>query len=322
MVSQIKIDDFADLHLRIRTLGYPDEGESIMISLMDKEVELYNIFTDCYAKDEYHYWVQELPPETRINDFIWTHPDRDHSLGIERLLEKFDPDKKAQIFLPTSLTEELLRNNSKTEALSGYQYLKGNYNTNRRYDWNEVSVAGCESIRPMGGLRIINRRNNDSLMFRIGFMLPNGAVVNRRVDKASMNAGEMNDLSLFYIVELNRMRYVFAGDLSGSSLQFLDDEYLSNCRFIKIPHHGSQDPVNLVDKVQPITSARFHAVTTVFGAHHPYDEVLDKYSDKGYEVYCTGRGKSVCGIVEMDYNIADLNKLSVYLTGNALRVRP
>lgn len=324
MIPPVKVDDFDNLHLRIRTLGYPDQGESIMISLMNEDNILYNIFADNYEVKGYQYWLSELPSDIRIDALIWTHPDEDHSCGIDRLMAKFDPEKKASIYLPTSLTKETLRNNRKISALNSFKYLQDNYNHGRKYNWNEISLCQDEDdgIRFIGGRKIINRTNNDSVKFRIGFMLPYSSVVNRRVDRKIMNSGEMNDLSLFFIIELNKVRYIFAGDLSENNLKFLDKDNLSACRFIKIPHHGAKDVQSLADIIQGLPALKPHSVTTVFRTEHPYDETLDRYGKKCDAVFSTGRGAHPFGLVEFDYNIKNLSNYSISLTGNAVKVRP
>lgn len=322
MADPIRIDGFENLHLRIRTVGYPNNGESIMISLMNKDEEIFNIFTDSYDDNGYQYWISKLPKSTRIDAFIWTHPDEDHTLGIEKLLTNFDPDKKANIYLPTSLTTDKLTQNGKIAAAKCYNYLKANYNTGTKYNWNEISLMTEESIRYCCKKQFINRNNNNTLTFQIGFMLPNSAITNRRVEKSVMSSGQINDLSIFFVIELNKARYIFSGDLSKTNMQFLDDDFLSRCRFIKIPHHGSKDPIKLVDKIQQLPSAEMYSVTTIFGSSHPYDDVLDRYAEKSTAVYSTGRGNCQYGLVEIDYYIEDINKHTINLDGNASIIRP
>lgn len=328
MDAPIKIDDFDNLNIRIRTLGYPNGGESVMISLMDKEKALQNVFIDNYEENKFQYWLANLPTDTRIDAFIWTHPDEDHSLGVDRLLKHFDPERKAKIFLPTSLTRDLLTANNKSASLPCYDYLKANYNRGRRYQWCEISLTDEEGIRFCYKREIISRKNNDRVTFKLGFMLPNGAVVNRRIDKPKMGSGEMNDLSLFCVAELNKVRYIFSGDLAGINIQFLDEDYLNYCRFIKIPHHGSKDPIKLVEKIQPLSSAIIqsetkvfvptHSVTTIYGSTHPYDEVLREYARKFNAVFSTGRGNHAYGLVDISYSITDLSSYMIKLEGNAI----
>lgn len=318
MVAPAKVDNFDNLQLRIRTLGYPSAGESIMISLMDKERVLCNVLIDSYQSDNYHYWLTNLPEDTRIDAFIWTHPDEDHSLGVDKLLAQFDPEHKASIFLPTSLTRALLVNNKKNASLPCYDYLKKHYNRGINYKWKEVSLTDEEGIRFCYKRQVIDRENTDMVTFRLGFMLPNGAIVNRRIDKSKMNSGEMNDLSLFCVAELNKVRYIFSGDLAEINIQFLDEDYLNNCRFVKIPHHGSKDPIKLVDKITPLLSSPTHSVTTVFGDTHPYDEVLKEYAKKFDAVFSTGRGEHLYGLVDIFYSVKDLDSYEIKLEGNAI----
>lgn len=317
----VKINDLNDLGLRIRTLGYPSMGESCMITLLEGARELCNVFIDSYESDDYSHWHSVLDKETRIDAFIWTHPDDDHSRGIQTLLSDFDPEKKAEIFIPTSLTSGMLEANDKKEGLASYNYLKDTYNDGQKYNWHEVSVDKGE-VRYLFSRKIIDNKSGFVLDLKIGFLLPNGAVVNRRVDKDKMNSGEMNDLSLLSVIELNKARYIFAGDLARQNIQFLDDDMLRDFRFVKIPHHGSKEPVKFIDKIQRLPLGESHSVTTTFRSTHPYDEILNEYEKKCNSVYSTGRGNNQYGMVEIIYNIADINLCRVTLEGNAELVRP
>ena len=317
------VDNIDNLNLRIQTLGYPNYGESIMISLRDGKKELYNIITDCYEVASNHNWIDFLPDSTRINAFIWTHPDDDHSLGVPNLLNKFDPECNARIFLPTSLTSELLERNNKTAAIETYNYLKERYNTTTKYtQWNEISVAHSEPPRFLISEKIEERSTNIVLNFKIGFMAPIGAISNRRVDVPIMSSGQMNDLSIFYIAQINSVNYIFGGDLTKQTINLLNDDYLNNCRFVKIPHHGSKDSIYLIDKIQILNTLKCHSVTTTFRDSHPYDVTLDKYAHISECVYCTGKGSDQFGLVDIIYNIKDISKYTYYLRGNACSVHP
>ena len=322
MTDKFFVEDIEKVCLRIKVLGYPHNGESIMISLTCEGKELYNVVTDCYEVCNVHSWSNLLSNDTRINAFIWTHPDEDHSLGVKCLLDRFDPEGNAKIFIPTSLTKDFLVRNKKETALTTYLYLKEKYNKGQRYQWNEVSLIQGEAPRFLISKKIIETTTNFSLDFKIGFMAPISAISNRRTDVSNMSSGQMNDMSLFFIAQIKGANYIFGGDLAKQTIQFLDEDYLNNCRFVKIPHHGSKDPIKLVDKIQPIPSLKCHSVTTVFGETNPFDIVLDRYSEKSEYVYSTGRGEELFGIVEIDYNVTNYDSYTIKLKGNAHQVRP
>lgn len=315
------VDGFDKLHLRIVTVGYPQNGESIMVSLMHGDTELYNVITDNFEVNGFQYWTSNLPKRTRVNAFIWTHPDEDHSLGVKNLLDKFDPDGEAMIFVPTSLTEEFLVNNNRESSIPTFEYLKGRYNKGRKYQWQEVSLAIDEEPRNLKTIKLRDLKTNKLLVFKIGFMAPVGAISNRRVDTGQLSAGQMNDMSIFYVIQLNSCRYVFGGDLAKQTVQFLDEDYLSDCRYVKIPHHGSKDPIKLIEKITPDRQGMY-SVATIFGATNPFDIVLDEYAKKSAGVYSTSRGEEQYGLVELDYSITGYQPVVLKLNGNAEQVRP
>lgn len=105
----LKVENLCNLHLDIHTIGYPEEGESLLTLLCDANRVLFTVLTDCYEEDGYNH-VASLMQKLdicQIDAFIWTHPDKDHSVGIPKILSKYDPDKKAQIFLPQGVNKNM-----------------------------------------------------------------------------------------------------------------------------------------------------------------------------------------------------------------------
>lgn len=97
----LRIENFANLYLQIFTIGYPDEGESVITMLFDKSTPLLTIVTDCYCTTLCHAVkkILEKYGNPHIDAFVWTHPHEDHSLGIQDLLDANDPGRTTRIFL-------------------------------------------------------------------------------------------------------------------------------------------------------------------------------------------------------------------------------
>ena len=60
MTDKFFVEDIEKVCLRIKVLGYPHNGESIMISLTCEGKELYNVVTDCYEVCDVHSWSNLL----------------------------------------------------------------------------------------------------------------------------------------------------------------------------------------------------------------------------------------------------------------------
>lgn len=90
--SNLRVMNLSSLVLEIHTIGFPIEGESIVVFLKDGDKVIFTLVTDCYRTENRDEIAQvfaekENPP---IDVFVWTHPDEDHSVGIETMLEAYD----------------------------------------------------------------------------------------------------------------------------------------------------------------------------------------------------------------------------------------
>lgn len=314
-----KISNFEDLHLIIHVLGYAKEGESIMIELKCGEDVLFRVLTDCYlnAKGS-NYWMDNANNFAGISAFVWTHPDKDHTLGIPETLEKLDPDNKAQIYLPSSLDTDFLSKEGKGDAVASLKYLMRSYNRGRRYAWNEISLADGET-RTLLRFSLEERLTGHKISGGLKFLLPQGAVISRRKNSAALTGGQMNDFSIVYVLSINRQSYVFTGDLKKQNIQFLDEDDFLNCRYFKIPHHGSKDPIAVIDLLDPFDSNGVVSTTTVFGEDMPYQDSIEKYKKKSSVIYSTGRGNAEYGLITLDFPLKGDDNMC-FLEGNATRI--
>ena len=70
-------------------------GESIVLLLCNGDDALFTVLTDCYCQNkggEMYNHLETLFDSQgvkKIDAFIWTHPDKDHSVDIERMLTSY-----------------------------------------------------------------------------------------------------------------------------------------------------------------------------------------------------------------------------------------
>lgn len=76
------------LQFIIYTVGYHKEGESVLILIKSDDAVVYSIVIDSY-EDERNITYELLSKEKidHIDMLCWSHPDKDHSLGISRFLK-------------------------------------------------------------------------------------------------------------------------------------------------------------------------------------------------------------------------------------------
>ena len=160
--------------------------------------------------------------------------------------------------------------------------------------------------------RIKEKKTFRQVDYMFTFILPNTNIVARR----SNSEGKilLNDYSIFYIVTFNDQNYLFCGDLSKQNVQFINEDWLEDVVFVKIPHHGSTTLGNFQGK---LISAGVNDVistcTTFKSKQLPNDGVLKSYKSFSKAVYCTGKNEDS---PKYDYGCV-LNQFNANMKDNA-----
>ena len=307
------VTDFSQLHLYIFTIGYNGEGESILAVIKEGERCLYTFLIDCYkGTGDYNHACKILHNEgiSRINSIVWTHPDEDHSVGFKEFIEEFDSKHQAEVFIPlissrnVGLCEESRRN---------LQYIEGKYNSGKKRKLIPLIVNNKADVYDQ--LSFKEKESNRIMNCRFKFYLPNGSMAQRRMDKGIVR---WNDLSLLFTLECNGYTYLFGGDITEQSLQFVPFDQFTNVCFVKIPHHGSAEVKSFSQRIRKgcVDGKVLASVTEFSGKGLPKKNVLDKYKDFCKGIYCTGTGTHPYGCVETDFNLFNLSNRR-QMTGNA-----
>lgn len=312
------VEDFRNLKFRIFTIGYVSEGESVLGVIDDGDRHLYSFVIDSYQiSDENNNTFNGTLEKIRdlgissIDAFIWTHPDTDHSIGIQKLLSVVDNEARAQIFLPAMLSKEL---DMADEARASMDYLFEHYNTGKKY--NMTMVVKNQSVTHYDQkLTFKEYRSGREITAEFYFLAPCGARLLRNTC-ANQSFG-FNRLSIMFALRINYFDYLFCGDLMGDDVQFLDKNFLKNVSFIKIPHHGSLHTYQLpkLMKIQKVT-ASIAATTTFSKCNLPEEKIIRMYQSLNGNVYSTSEGFHKYGCIEADFSIRDLS-CNVILSGNA-----
>lgn len=252
-----------------------------------------------------------------IDIFIWTHPHDDHSKGIVELLERNDPQHAAQIFLP----DGIMACHSQTlseEVVCALDYLKCNYNSGRVYNIYYIGVCANESRTFKWDLR---QRNTELILkCRLSFMAPFSTLEARRFYDSNNAQFNLNDLSIVYSLNLNDTNYIFGGDLRNQNVQFINEDYLMNVKFIKIPHHGSNEPKSFLKLLQKNHTKATVATTTVFKKKSlPQTETVTEYKKVASQILSTGfdNGYKI-GCIRYCTSIVNTDISQVKTIGNAI----
>lgn len=286
-------------------------GESILALLCDGETVLFSALTDCYSIDElkgvynHVHSILDRYNVSQIDAFIWTHPDRDHSIGIENTLSLYDKKHQAEIFIPEGLIYE-----GKTgcsfcdEACQAIDYIyryyskKGSRISNRHI--HTVSAEDYE-IRDLVFFDIFADDEMNPLKCKFRFVQPNSAFCHH-ANYWDMEL-EHNMMSIVYSIELNGRNYLFTGDLMDDGAKKIKkDEFFSRVNFIKIPHHGSCHSEEFLSMVVQSKKDNNHwltsTVTRFNKKNDPKDRILKMYSKLGDVFYITNDKTNKAGCIE------------------------
>lgn len=307
MVKRL-IRNFNEVFLDVYLIGYPTEGESIVCCLKtdnDTSPFLFTGVIDCYRNEQANYTVELLKKlEIQKLDLLcWTHPDADHSLGIDELICNY-VDKGTVVSIPISLLEhkenfneysqqycQMILNRLKTRKLEDKIQLK--------YTGNDTEVYARDYLK-------INQDKSYSL--RIKALAPDSALVANLLNRKTM---ENNIFSIALYLKFEMLNVLFTGDIENNTIRALQDTWdlPDNFHYIKIPHHGSSSASNLIDILERQQNPNVIgevACSTVFRkAKLPEPKILKRYNSIFKKVICTSDiiGSSPAAIIHSRFDI-------------------
>lgn len=308
-----------EVHISIYHIGYASEGESSLFILHTAAGNiLYSLVIDCYEKNskETDRILSEWHLEERVNLIVWTHPHDDHSIGMDRIIEKYS-NKSTKICTANVLT-------------GGQKYSK---ECQKIVSYLHLLNKGKESIYRK---KINSLCHFPEILDRIEF---NGENVIKKVEilciapfsylggmQGLNKKPNINQMGIACIVKvlLNSecVNFMFAGDMDHATIEALNNEAEEEnipriYNYIKIPHHGSADAKNMIEFLSTSGEKKSeYATTSVFKDKKlPVMNVLQRYKKVAEEVACTSdveNEKYGTGIIHLDYNLNDLSVKKEY----------
>lgn len=306
------ISDFRKIFLDIYLIGYPTEGKSIVCCLYTDSTLSPFLFTsviDCYRSIQSNYTIELLDRLgiKKLDLLCWTHPDKDHSLGIDELLQNYT-NGDTIVAIPISLLE------------------------NREKFGNEFSQKYCEMIqnrlkvrKPEKKLRLQYTCNNTEVYIRdylssvqdkeyrlrIKALAPNSVLVANLMNRKRVSN---NIFSIVLCVQFEKLNALFTGDIENTTIQSTKDcwDLPDNFHYIKIPHHGSSSSSALIDFLEVQKNPAFIgnvACSTVFAkAKIPEKEILERYGHIVEKVICTSDiiGSAPAAIIHSRFDVDKL----------------
>ena len=322
--KEIFVNSFDNLKLDIYVVGYPQQGESVLCVLREEDGILFVSLVDSYTppspQTNHVAAILDSLGRPPIDMLVWTHPDEDHSLGISVMMNEYDPKHEADVFIPAHLSEI-----ASEDAMKEFNNLLAWYNPTgqgiRPHTYlNEVSMTNGE-IRSLFTISLIERATNSAIHMHASFYLPNSSMAIRKAPDWS--SARTNEYSVVHSLCFNGQQYLFCGDMTKNNVLFLPERFFSCVKFIKIPHHGSKEPINLAGKMISMGVKDPISATTIYqkgSSDNPDDETVNLYKTFCSNVFSTGKdSRDNYGCIKLTMNSkGDLE--SHILDGNAVRL--
>ena len=317
----VPVSDTSKLQIKLYVIGYKEQGESIIMFFVDsvKDTVVYSIVIDsCLANDGSSKTIEILNKKhvNKINILCWTHPDTDHTLGIDALVKDYC-DKTTKILIPYGLygrdTDPIDYNEGDQERIRNlYQY-----NTRRTKCVIPVGPASNDWERIID-LQFDDILNPTDAIIRA--MSPHKDYIAENITTDSKI--EKNHLSISLMVKVGEYKFDFCGDITNRTINHIWNLPFDRPLFLKTPHHTSRYSLNLLDIL--ITDENCMGCTTTFSREGlPHDDAIQSYLERYTVFHTTGTSNEDSpnyGIVEYTFDLFDKRQINIKCHGHAHKI--
>lgn len=323
-MSYISISDRRNLIVKVFVFGYPLRGESILVLFVDKHNNkiLYSIVIDSFKYRGVNKTVDVMSSlgldNQKIDMLIWSHPDYDHTYGIDSILNRFCNDNTA-ILLPYDL--------------NGEQWSKISYNRDDKKILRDIENLFSEKdlshetiVVPKNAIVHFPPLKFNDFVGELEVIISALSPIGSRINKLQKNQKiHKNELSMSIMIEVGKHKFLFMSDIENANIKHINCNLIKDPVFIKIPHHTSKESNLLLKQLIKISDERpYISCTTVYRRHKlPEEELLGYYKCISDQVDCTGfavGNEKVFGYIEYTFDLYDEKRIYVRHKGHSRKV--
>lgn len=321
MLQTIPVSDTSKLQIKLYVIGYKEQGESIIMLFVDtvNDTVVYSIVIDsCLANDGTSKTVEILDSSHvgKLNILCWTHPDTDHTLGIDTLVNDYC-DKTTKILIPFGLfgrdadpiaynegDQERIKNlfqhnNRKTKCVIPVGPTSG--------DWERICDLQFDDVLNQTDAVIMAMSPHKDY-------IAENLTANSKIDK--------NHLSISLMVKIGDYKFDFCGDITSRTINHIWEEPFIRPLFLKTPHHTSRYSLNLLDRLT-VEPDSLGCTTTFAREGLPHEDAVEAYLDRFSMFHSTGITAIEApnyGMLEYTFDLVDKKRVSIRCHGHAHRV--
>lgn len=302
--------------LDIYLIGYRHEGESIVFIIYADGAVFYSGVIDCYEYNDLNKTIEILEKEkiAKLDFICWTHPDKDHSIGIDKLINSY-AGERTKVFLPGHINGEEYQYNERIRDT--FRYINETVASKKRKKFKVRDVSDNQILHYMQFTDAVRKVYE----FKISSIAPNSTILRANDFRKTI---KKNDYSIGLILNLGEFNCLFAGDIENRTIDNMEDFYIPEViDYIKIPHHASESSDKLLEYLDYENKCGL-ACTTVFRTSNlPKKNIIKRYEKYVRELYSTGKVgyDDMCdyGIIHVKCDIIN-KRMKTILKGNSERL--
>ncbi len=320
MINDTYFTNIKALTVDVFVIGYPEKGESQVVVLKDEKNIFFSCVIDCYKHNSINKTLEILHSYgiKKIDVFIWTHTDEDHSVDIINLVNEYC-DHTTRFYLPELTYGNYADFVEYNEEVKNSLDLINAFNKGQNYNVSSATAA------PQGHSSIwrndfIDINTGTKLIFEIIAVAPCSALLRRRF--ASGDLKKKNDLSIATILKIGELSIFLSGDIEDQSINQIASYHFENINYIKTPHHTSTTSTKLINRIQENSEVKsLKSVSTIYKQHSlPHPDVVEKYKKITNSFISTGSGKLDFGFDFTSFNVIDKEIITEKQDGNCIKL--
>lgn len=269
------------LEMIVYTVGYSVQGESIIIFMKRDDIVEYTIVIDGYRVNSCNKTIDILNENNvkNINILCWTHPDEDHSVGLEDYIPYLN--NNSDIIVGDGFSG--IKNEWENANNTMYSFIIDNLNK-RSYNKSKIWVRKACTGMKLEEFKFVNMFTSSEYQFQVCAFAPSDMhILHDQLE-------DVNTKKNAFSVGL----YIIIGDYAAIFCADIPDNVFNNLRpkdippyidYIKIPHHGSRRSLNLLKLFE--NNVEVACTTVKTGSHLPKKETIDLYKKRSKKLYCT-----------------------------------
>lgn len=320
MGRPIVVSNSNNLRVEIYLIGYAQQGESIIVFFRDLEnnAVAYCIVVDSYAEGDCNKLAEILNNnginKSKINILCWTHPDADHSVGLETIITDYCT-KDTQVLIPYGLErKDLIINLDDYSGLVDLFFnLENQQNRHvRTISAGEKQVCAIEDF-DISAIPLV-------IPVSIAALSPSNEYIAQKIH--TEKGLHKNLLSIMLVLDIGGYRFLMTGDVENTMIERMREEAMINPTWVKIPHHSSTSSTKMIEVLsQNVLFQMLSGTTVKTQSGLPNPGVVNEYKSLSEYVHCTGipekEGDPCFGVVKYVFDLFGKHDVHITCEGNA-----